>query len=125
MPDQQPDLEIERVDHDGCCTLHLSGHLGRDAQRALRDETIALLNETRTPCLVLDIGRVTSHDEAGLGAIISALKRLMLADGRLVIAATPPGVMLDLQRRGLDRVFKLYENVDLALAAMRSGRDTH
>jgi hypothetical protein len=50
--------------------------------------------------------------------MISALKRLMQAEGRLALAEPSAELMRDLQRRGLDRVFKLYESIDLAVADM-------
>ncbi|WP_405152082.1 STAS domain-containing protein [Sphaerisporangium sp. NBC_01403] len=48
--------------------------------------------------LVLDIGKLSSYDEAGLSAVIAAVKRLNRHEGRLLIAAAPSDIMRSFDR---------------------------
>jgi anti-sigma B factor antagonist len=123
MPSEEPGtrLEIQAVNHGECTVLRVSGELGHDAAPAilLRDEIMSP-NVGRPPRVVLDLGGVTAWDTAGVGAVLGAVKRVMTAGGRLVIAATPADLLERFRRQGLVQRFELRETVEQAVSDFRT-----
>jgi anti-anti-sigma factor len=114
-------LEIQAVNHGECTVLHVSGGLGRDAApAALLQDKIASLNVGSPPRVVLDLGGVTAWDTSGVGAVVGAVKRVVTAGGRLVIAATPADLLERFQRQGLEERLELRETVEQAVSAFRT-----
>jgi anti-anti-sigma factor len=106
--------DIQRVEHSTCMVLSIVGEFGREASPAtrLRDE-MALI--PAPPRVVLDLGDMTSWDEATIGALIASLKRAMSVGGRLVIAAASPDLSERFRAQALP--FERYSTVADAVAA--------
>ncbi|WP_236004048.1 STAS domain-containing protein [Nonomuraea antri] len=125
MPDPQPgqgpaiEVETRRSGGVACFVLRVAGDLDERAPFALREETAPLVRGTEDARLVLDLTGVTSCDSAGAGALLAALKRTVLAGGRLALAAMPPDILRDFRQRGLDRAFTIHDTVEQALEDLR------
>lgn len=91
-----------------------------DASRApsFKDE-MARLIEGGASRVVLDLGAVAFIDSSGLGAIVSALKRLG-PRGALAVAGASPAVERLFRLTRMDRVFAMHATVDEAVAQMAS-----
>jgi anti-anti-sigma factor len=74
-----------------------------------------------TPRLVVDLGAVAFVDSSGLGALIGGLKAARLAGGDLRLARPPEQARVILNLTTLDRVLKLYDTVEEAVAAYTGG----
>jgi anti-anti-sigma factor len=123
MPSEEPGtrLEIQAVSHGECTVLRVSGELGHGAApAALLQEEIVSLSVGGPPRVVLDLGGVTAWDTTGVGAVVGAVKRVMTAGGRLVIAATPADLLERFRRQGLVQRFELRETVEQAVSAFRA-----
>ncbi|MEV6869126.1 STAS domain-containing protein [Streptosporangium subroseum] len=116
-------LEIQSVDRGECTVLHVRGEFNQNVAPAtrLRDEMVSP-NVGSPPWLVLDLGGVTAWDDEGVGAVIGAVKRVMVASGRLVIAATPADLMERFRRQKLDQRFEFRETVEQAVNEFRTSR---
>src|SRR5690348_3752768 len=66
--------------------------------------------------IVLDLAAVTFIDSSGLGALVSSLKS-MGKDGDLVVSGAHGAVASMFKLTRMDKVFRMYENNDLAVAA--------
>lgn len=65
--------------------------------------------------LVLDFSNVDFMDSSGLAALMSSV-RSMGKEGEIVLAGLSPKIEKLFTITKLDRVFRIHENVDLALA---------
>jgi anti-sigma B factor antagonist len=67
--------------------------------------------------IVLDLGLVNFIDSSGLGALVSSLKS-MGKDGDLVVSGAHGAVASMFKLTRMDKVFRMYETNDLAVAAL-------
>jgi anti-sigma B factor antagonist len=67
--------------------------------------------------IVLDLGAVSFIDSSGLGALISTLKTID-NDGDLVISGARAAVASMFKLTRMDKVFRMYETSDAAVAAL-------
>lgn len=67
--------------------------------------------------LVLDLAAVTLIDSSGLGALIASLKSVRAEDD-LVISGARAEVARMFRLTRMDRIFRMYENTDDAVAAL-------
>jgi anti-sigma B factor antagonist len=67
--------------------------------------------------IVLDLAAVTFIDSSGLGALVSSLKS-MGNDGDLVISGARATVASMFKLTRMDKVFRMYESNDAAVAAL-------
>lgn len=111
----EPEIDVQPAGTGDLVLLRVGGDLGETAAAVLRDALTPLLNESRPAPVILDLSRVTACDPAGVGALISAYKQVVLAGGRLVIAAMPTELRQDFLDRDLDRLFTFYETTELAV----------
>ena len=65
--------------------------------------------------LVIDLSGVGFIDSTGLGVLVSTLKHVREAGGRLEVVATTPRVLRVLALTGLDAVIPLHDSLDAAL----------
>ena len=70
--------------------------------------------------IVLDMAAVTFIDSSGLGALVASLKAIG-NDGELVISGARATVASMFKLTRMDKVFRMYENNDAAVAALSSG----
>ncbi len=71
--------------------------------------------------LVIDCSKVESFDSTGLGVIVSALKRVRAHDGRLyLVVNNNEQVMKQFRITGLRRIFRIFDDISTAVAAMRT-----
>jgi anti-sigma B factor antagonist len=85
-----------------------------------REEVVALVSSGATR-LVVDFKDVAFLDSSGLGALTSVLKRIG-HNGDMAICGLAPDVNQMFRMCRMDRVFKIYRDVDLAVQNMSEGR---
>jgi anti-sigma B factor antagonist len=67
--------------------------------------------------IVVDLGSVSFIDSSGLGALVSSLKA-MGRDGDLVVSSAHGTVASMFKLTRMDKVFRMYESSDAAVAAL-------
>jgi anti-sigma B factor antagonist len=95
---------VERLDHDNAGVL----------RARLLD--LAAAGER---AIVVDLGRVAFLDSSALGAVLSGLKALG-PEGRLSLCALSPRVRHVIELTRLDRIVRLFETREAAIAAERT-----
>jgi anti-anti-sigma factor len=103
-----------RTTADGRHVIAVAGELDLYTTPQLVAELEALT--TAGPEIVLDLNEVSFVDSTALGAILLASRRLRQAGGELALACANPSTMKLLTMVGVDRVVRVYETADAALA---------
>jgi anti-sigma B factor antagonist len=67
--------------------------------------------------LVVDLSRVTYIDSAGLAALIEGMQKIEAYGGKLALAGLQETVRSIFEIARLDQVFRIFPDVDAALAA--------
>lgn len=83
---------------------------------AFREEVVRRI-EAGHHLVVLDLGAVTFIDSSGLGALVSAIKRLG-PRGNMAIAGATGAVARLFTLTRMDKVFALHETTDAAVARL-------
>jgi anti-sigma B factor antagonist len=107
-------LQIEQRTHAGGMEFLLEGDLDVSTCPLLRDRLFRHIHSTPAPAVFLDISGVDTVDAAGVGVLLSALRRASEKEGRLVLVAPPPQVARLLIVAGLRGVFPQYPNREAA-----------
>jgi len=98
---RKPITVIRPLDHLNAAT---SGEFGRQLTTAISAPGVAEV--------LVDFAEVTFMDSAGLMVLVSGLKQAKKMGRRFSICSVSPGIRMILELSQLDRVFKIFENVD-------------
>ena len=77
----------------------------------------------RKGALVLDLSGLEYMDSTGVGVLIGALKRFNERKREILLAAPQRRILAGLRVTHLDTLFRIYESLDLALAALAKESD--
>jgi len=111
-------LDIASREQDGIEILNLRGRL------TLGEEDLALQNEINKAAaagrtrLVLDLGKVTDIDTAGLGTLVYAQTRLRNAGGGLALANLRPAHMELLVVAKMEAIFEVFDQEQDAINSL-------
>ena len=67
--------------------------------------------------IVIDLSRATYIDSAGVAALILAMQDVEAYGGKFFLSGVQETIRLILETSGLDRIFRIFPDVDAALAA--------
>lgn len=93
-----------------------------DTARALAESCERIARE-RKGALVLDLSLLEYMDSTGVGVLVGALKRFMDNKRPILLAAPPRRIMTGLRVTHLDTLFRIYDTLDQALAALAKETD--
>lgn len=96
-----------------------SGILDTTRAGQLRQE-ISNIVETGVDIVLIDLKDVTFMDSSGLGALVSILKMVRVAGGKLFICSVNQQVKILFELTSMDRVFKIFANRDEFSSAVLS-----
>jgi len=86
-------------------------------------ETCERIARERRGALVLDLSGLEYMDSTGVGVLIGALKRFQEGKREIFLAAPQRRILAGLRVTHLDSLFRIYESLDLALAALAKESD--
>jgi len=107
---------VRRASKGNTEIVTLRGRLDAVSASDLRGEFREFISNGHTR-LVLDFSGVTFVDSSGLAVIITLLKSATSNGGDVLLAKLPPPVSSILQLTRLDKVFRVFEDVDTACEA--------
>jgi len=93
---------------EGEIDLHVSPNLTAALNRMI---------DKKPKQLVVDLSRVTYIDSAGLAALIEGMQKVEAYGGKLALAGLQEPVRSIFEIARLDQVFRIFPDVDAALAA--------
>ena len=102
--------------------LDIHGKVVGDASLDLRRSIngwLAELPESDKPHVILDLGKVSVMDSAGLGVLVSSFASVQRKGGRLVLAGLGRGLQNLVAITKLTRVFDMYRDADEAAASFQ------
>ena len=82
--------------------------------------SLSALIEKKPRHLVVDVSRVTYIDSAGLAALIVAMQKVEAYGGQFSLVGFQPTVHSIFKMSRLDRIFRIFPDVDTALAHQAS-----
>lgn len=104
------------------CLVELRGELDVESCRSARKDFRALLDSPHRRFL-MDMGRLTFIDSAGLGMLVRLLRRVREAGGDLVLVRANPSVRKLFRMTGLDALFTFAEDHEEALLLVNRARE--
>jgi anti-anti-sigma factor len=107
-----------RQSPDGTSIVAVSGRLLLGPEGAELEATVRRLLGQGTRRFVFDFGELTHIDSTGIGRCIASLNLIMAASGDLTIANAKGQVREGFRVTQLDRVFRFYDDVASAEAAL-------
>ena len=106
-------------DATGTCDRHsvitLEGEIDMAAAPELRAGLLSLVDDASSRAVILDLDGVTFMDSSGVGAVLSAYRKLRLQQRPLLVANAQPIVARVLDITNVDTVIPVCESVDAAL----------
>ncbi len=94
---------------EGAIDLHVSPEL----RASLR----AIIDDEKPKRLVVDLSRVPYIDSSGIAVLIGAMQSLEHEGGTFLLAGAREGVRMILESARLDQYFRLFPDVEAAVAA--------
>jgi anti-sigma B factor antagonist len=112
-----PAFGIETTLTDGIPVVSVSGEIDLATAQQLRVSLLDRLG-TESCTIVVDLGRTTFVDSAGLGVLVSTLKRCRELGGELLLVGVGPRLVKLLTITGLHGTFRISTSVEAALGTV-------
>lgn len=116
-------IKIKQRTLDGdVAVLRLEGKLSGLEGRGLIQDRLKKINQDTKEVknIILDLEKVSWIDSTGLGELIASLSSVKKNGGNMVLANIPGPVNSLLSMTNLNQIFDTYENIDTALAELKS-----
>lgn len=104
--------------------IQLTGILDGTRTQELRDQ-IAQAIEQSAKVILIDLKDVTFMDSSGLGALVTALKTVRSAGGKLCVCSVNEQVKILFELTSMDRVFEIFRDQGDFLTQMGGVASAH
>ncbi len=101
-----------------CTSLHLDGEIDACVAPRLRECLARVWARTSSPCVIIDLSRVTFCDASGVSALLFAKKSMALAGRRLILTGISRKVGRVLCATGAIDSFEIQQSVEHVLAEL-------
>ena len=116
-------LSAQKLDRDPPTVLPLKGEIDLHVFPEITASLDALI-EKKPKRLVVDVSGVTYIDSAGLAALIVAMQKVEAYGGQFSLAGSQAHVRSIFKMSRLDRIFRIFPDVDAALTHKTSDNFT-
>ena len=111
-------MEIVRRSENGIPILVLTGRLNQASADALHAAAMEVAGDETSKALVVDMGGVDFIASVGIRSLIRPTQALSMRGGKLAVANLSPQISDFFKLTGLDQMFRVYETVADATAAV-------
>ena len=111
-------MEIVRRSENGIPILVLTGRLNQASADALHAAAMEVAGDETSKALVVDMGGVDFIASVGIRSLIRTSQALSMRGGKLAVANLSPQISDFFKLTGLDQMFRVYETVADATAAV-------
>ena len=111
-------MEIVRRSENGIPILVLTGRLNQASADALHAAAMEVAGDETSKALVVDMGGVEFIASVGIRYLIRPSQALSMRGGKLAVANLSPQISEFFKLTGLDQMFRVYETVADATAAV-------
>ncbi|MDZ7316620.1 MAG: STAS domain-containing protein [candidate division KSB1 bacterium] len=108
-------LNIQTKMQSGAAIVHIEGEVDMFSSPEARRAIMELIRK-KTPKIIVELEGVPYMDSSGLAVLIEGLRQCGEYGGSLAVAGVRDNVREVFELTRLDRVFKIYQNVEAALA---------
>ena len=115
------DLVLSAAKHDGVPVLSLTGEVDLATLPRLRDGFVRLAADHPGTTALVDLDGVAAIDDAGLGALVGGLRRMVATGGDLEVVCSSARLLEVLRSTRLDRVFTIHPSIAAALGSRSRG----
>jgi anti-anti-sigma factor len=112
-------MEIVTNEQDGVVSLSLKGRLDFSSSTSLKERVMELMSDGKRH-FVVNMAKVDFINSSGLGTLVSVLKEVRLAKGKLVLANLGTYVQEIFEITQLSHIFEICTSEDEALTAVRA-----
>ena len=112
-------LRIQTADEQ-VWTITLRGRIDQPAARAIEDALNDLCDAGRSR-IVVDLSEVVYVASAGLGSLLTGVRRARLLKGDVRLSGLNDRVREVFEMSGFDQVFAIYPTAEQAVASYRAG----
>lgn len=109
-------MTIHESKEKNVCVVSLTGRLDIMNCEPVEQKFIEVIDTKNEMQLLVDCSQLTFVSSAGLRLFIIALKKLNLKGGKMAFCALDPGTMKIFTISGYDKLFKIYDSRETALA---------
>jgi anti-anti-sigma factor len=110
-------MEITSRENQGLLVLNLKGRLDFATSNSLKEEILRHITESRNRIL-LNMSQIDFVNSSGLGSLVSILKEIRLAKGRLALCNLATYVQEIFEITQLSHIFEIYDAEPDALEAL-------
>lgn len=100
------------------CLFHVSGRLDQTSTPELEKELLRELDTGKCQ-LVVDLSEVVYVNSSGLRTLLTAWRKANEREARILLCCLSDRVLEVFQIVGFDKVFEIYDTVDLAVATLK------
>ena len=108
-------LKIESKVKDETALINISGEVDMYSSPEFRKAILSLLDQ-KIPKIVVDLKNVTYMDSSGVATLIEGLQLCAKYGGKLLLSNLQTNVREVFELTRLDQIFKIYDDVNTALA---------
>lgn len=119
MEKMNEQVEIKQEEKDGVCILQLKGRLDAITSPGVERKVFEIIEKGQNK-LLLDFSHVDYLSSAGMRVLLSILKKLRSAGGKLIVCSVTLNVMDVLKMSGFDRVLEISSSEGEALQLFSS-----
>ncbi len=108
-------LIIESKVQDETALINISGEVDMYSSPEFRKAILSLLDQ-KIPKIVVDLKNVTYMDSSGVATLIEGLQLCAKYEGTLMLSSLQTNVREVFELTRLDQIFKIYDDVNTAMA---------
>lgn len=108
-------LKITPTIKDDVAVLHIDGEVDMFSSPQARNAIMELVKK-RVPKVIVELSEVSYMDSSGVATLIEGLQLCQKYNGLLVVAGLRDNVREVFELTRLDKIFKIYKDVDTAKA---------
>ncbi len=97
----------------GITIIELFGEIDLDSSPEVRKQILAVTHK-KSPKILINLAGVTYMDSSGVATMVEGLQRTNAYNGHFVLVNLGPGVREVFELSRLDKVFKIYDDINEA-----------
>ena len=110
-------MDIAQIKKDGCTIVAITGEIDLNSSPQLRKAFVDLIEQGAVKVIV-DFANVSYIDSSGLATLIEMMQRVKRVQGTMHLSQMSDKIKSLFEITKLDKLFKIYQSQDEALAAI-------
>jgi anti-anti-sigma factor len=108
-------MEFSTVEKNGVIVASIEGQVRISTQNVFLDQMNHIFENFGSRSVILDMGKVSYMNSAGIGIIVDTFKKFRDSGGRMILCGLIPDILRLFEVTKLNRFIEIYANADEAL----------